>query len=63
MKRKFKKGHPIPDINDLLYIVLKGQTIWYKDKPVNAEFILLWSIITIQKHIEIGNFYHCEEIE
>lgn len=63
MKRKFKKGAQIAGEFDLLFLVLKGNTVWHKDKPVNADFILNLSLNWIKKNIEEGNFYYCEEIK
>jgi hypothetical protein len=63
MKRKFKKGIPLTDIFDLLFVVMKGSTVWYKDKPLNAEFVINMSVKTIQKNIDKEYFYYCEEVE
>lgn len=62
MKRKYKKGALIAGEMDLMFLVLKGETVWYKDKPLNAEFVLNMSLRVIKNNVAIGNFHYCEEI-
>ena len=63
MNRKYKKGSQIACFYDLMYIIFLGKSIWYKDKPLNAEFVLNMSIRVIQKNIADHNFFYCMEVK
>ncbi|MAZ85807.1 MAG: hypothetical protein CML31_05290 [Rhizobiales bacterium] len=61
-KPVYERGIRISSPIVAMHLISQGVTLWYRDKPLSASYLLGWSVRTVMIKCNRGLIFHARRI-